>query len=221
MTPVVTAVETHPVAVAIVPETTPGPVTVVAEEGEDDLGVQFEPETDEGTAADDAAVPAMPAAPVPAPVATARSSSRARLGGGWRSRRSTSIERRFSMSNQTPRRSCLSSRISRVSFPKRSSSSDSAIGELPDALFGDFLAEEVAFDLAAPARFWQPLDFSTSSGERTDVEGEGCALAVHLALVGAATTRAISRRERLHTRKHALSYWSWRGDQFPSLSFCL
>jgi len=85
MTPVVTAVETHPVAVAIVPETTPGPVTVVAEEGEDDLGVQFEPETDEGTAADDAAVPAMPAAPVPAPVAMARSSSRARLGGGWRS----------------------------------------------------------------------------------------------------------------------------------------
>ncbi|CAL6417375.1 unnamed protein product [Bathycoccus prasinos] len=63
MTPVVTAVETHPVAVAIVPETTPGPVTVVAEEGDDDLGVQFEPETDEGTAADDAAVPAMPAAP--------------------------------------------------------------------------------------------------------------------------------------------------------------
>ncbi|CAL6269384.1 unnamed protein product [Bathycoccus prasinos] len=68
MTPVVTAVETHPVAVAIVPETTPGPVTVVAEEGEDDLGVQFEPETNEGTAADDAAVPAMPAASVPAPV---------------------------------------------------------------------------------------------------------------------------------------------------------
>ena len=43
------------------------------------------------------------------------------------------------------------------------------------------------------------------------MEGEGCALAVHLALVGAATTRAISRRERLHTRKRALSYWSWRG----------
>jgi len=43
------------------------------------------------------------------------------------------------------------------------------------------------------------------------VEGEGCALAVHLALVGAATTRAISRRERLHTRKRALSYLSWRG----------
>ena len=65
--------------------------------------------------------------------------------------------------------------------------------------------------LGRRARLWQPLDFSTSSGERTDVEGEGCALAVHLALVGAATTRAISRRERLHTRKRALSYWSWRG----------
>jgi hypothetical protein len=59
------------------------------------------------------------------------------------------LRRLFSMSNQTPRRSCLSSRISRVSFPKRSSSSDSAIGASLDALFGDFLAEEVAFDLGA------------------------------------------------------------------------
>ena len=69
VTPVVTAVETDPVAVAIVP--VPGPVAVVAEEGVDDLGVQVESDADEGTAADDAAAPASPAAPVPAPVAMA------------------------------------------------------------------------------------------------------------------------------------------------------
>jgi len=71
VTPVVTAVETDPVAVAIVPETTPGLVAVVAEEEDGDLGVQVDPDADEGTAVDDAAALAIPAAPAPAPVATA------------------------------------------------------------------------------------------------------------------------------------------------------
>ena len=67
----VTAVETDPVVVAIVPETAPSLVAVDAEVEDDDLGVQVEPDADEGTAAVDAAAPAIPVAPAPAPVAMA------------------------------------------------------------------------------------------------------------------------------------------------------
>ena len=67
----VTAVETDPVVVAIVPETAPSLVAVDAEEEDDDLGVQVEPDADEGTVVVDAAAPAIPAAPAPAPVAMA------------------------------------------------------------------------------------------------------------------------------------------------------
>mmetsp|Transcript_3287 Transcript_3287/g.11174 ORF Transcript_3287/g.11174 Transcript_3287/m.11174 type:complete len:503 (-) Transcript_3287:279-1787(-) len=71
VTPVVTAVDTDPVVVAIVPDTAPSLVAVDAEEEDDDLGVQVEPDADEGTAAVDAAAPAIPTAPAPAPVAMA------------------------------------------------------------------------------------------------------------------------------------------------------
>ncbi|CAL6339055.1 unnamed protein product [Bathycoccus prasinos] len=69
VTPLVTTVETDPVAIG--PEAVAGLATVVAEEGDDEPGVQFESEADEGIAEDDAAVPVMSAAPVPASVAMA------------------------------------------------------------------------------------------------------------------------------------------------------
>lgn len=57
------------VVTAVEPEAVTGPATVVAVEGDDEPGVQFGSEADEETVEDDAAVPVLPAAPVPAPVA--------------------------------------------------------------------------------------------------------------------------------------------------------
>ncbi|CAL6334524.1 unnamed protein product [Bathycoccus prasinos] len=57
------------VVTAVEPEPVTEPATVVAVGEDDEPGVQFGSEADEETVEDDAAVPVLPAAPVPAPVA--------------------------------------------------------------------------------------------------------------------------------------------------------